>query len=82
MLGRQWLTDGKVAHDWGSNIVTIQGKGAIRTIIITKHLRGEVKRPEVLLCYDYQNDIIDEEKDIIFTTKLELFLVGKLVYLK
>jgi hypothetical protein len=30
----------------------------------------------MLLCYDYQNDIIDEEEDIIFATKLELFSIG------
>jgi hypothetical protein len=32
MLGRPWLRDAKMAHDWGSNIVTIQGNGTIRTI--------------------------------------------------
>ncbi len=29
MLGRLWLRDVKVAHDWGSNIITIQGNGTI-----------------------------------------------------
>jgi hypothetical protein len=29
----------------------------------------------MLLCYDYQNGIIDEEKDIIFATKLRLFSI-------
>jgi hypothetical protein len=42
-----------MAHDWGNNIVTIQGNGTIITIIITKHLGGEVRRPKVLLCYNY-----------------------------
>ncbi len=41
MLGKPWLKDAKVAHDWGSNIVTIQGNEIIRTITDTKHL--EVK---------------------------------------
>jgi hypothetical protein len=36
LLGRPWLKDVKVAHDWGSNIVTIQGNGIIRTIKVTK----------------------------------------------
>jgi len=27
LLGRPWLKDAKVAHDWGSNIITIQGNG-------------------------------------------------------
>ncbi len=45
MLGQPWLKDGKMAHDWGSNIVTIQGKGIVRIIIVSKHLGGEVRRP-------------------------------------
>jgi hypothetical protein len=73
LLRRPWLKDVKVAHDWGSNTVTIQENGTIKTITITKCLGGEVRKPKVLLCYDYQNGIIDEEKNIIFITKLELF---------
>ncbi len=44
----------------GGNTITIQGNGIIRTIIVTKHLGGEVRRPKMLLCYDHQNGIIDE----------------------
>jgi hypothetical protein len=61
-------------HNWGSNTITIQGNGTIRAIIVTKHLGGEVKIPKVLMCVDYQNGITDEEENIIFVTKLELFL--------
>jgi len=39
-------------------------------------LGGEVRRLKVLLCYDYQNGITNEEKDIIFATELELFSIG------
>jgi hypothetical protein len=42
LLGRPWLRDVKVAHDWGSNIVTIQRNGIVRTIIVTKHWGSEV----------------------------------------
>jgi hypothetical protein len=62
----------KVAHNWGSNIVTIQRNGIMKTITITKHLGGEIRKLEVILCYDYQNGITHEE-DIIFATKLKLF---------
>ncbi len=65
-----------MAHDWGSNIITIQRNGTIKTIVVTKHLGGEVRRPKVLLCYDYQNGIIDEEEDIIFAIEQELFSIG------
>jgi len=30
----------------------------------------------MLLCYNYQNGITDEEEDIIFATKLKLFSIG------
>jgi hypothetical protein len=60
--------------DLGNNTITIQRNGTIRTITVTKHLGGEVRKPKVLLCYDYQNGITDE--DIIFATKLEFFSIG------
>jgi hypothetical protein len=53
LLERQCLRDVKVAHDWGSNIVTIQGNETIKTITITKHLGGEARRLKMLMCYDY-----------------------------
>jgi len=75
LLEKPWLKDTKVAHDWGNNIVTIQGNGTTKTIIVTKHLGGEVKKPKVLLCYDYQNGIIDEKEDIIFVEEPNLFSI-------
>jgi hypothetical protein len=48
LLGRPWLRDAKVAHDWGSNIVTIQGNGTAITITVTKRLGGEGRRPKML----------------------------------
>jgi hypothetical protein len=30
----------------------------------------------MLLCYNYQNNVIDEEEDVIFATKLDLFSIG------
>jgi hypothetical protein len=68
LLGRPWLKDVKVTHDWGSNNIIIQGNGTITIITITKHLGSEVRRPKMLLCYNYQNGIIDEEEHIIFVT--------------
>jgi hypothetical protein len=69
LLRRPWLKDVKTAHDWGSSTITILRNGTVCTITITKHLGSEVSRPKMLLCYDYQNGIIDEE-DIIFATEL------------
>jgi hypothetical protein len=39
-------------------------------------LGGEVRRPKVLLCYNYQNGITNEEEDSIFATKPKLFSIG------
>jgi len=75
LLERPWLRDVKMAHDWGNNTITIQQNGTVKTITITKHLGGEVRRPKMLLCYDYQNGIINEEKDIIFAIEPKLFSI-------
>jgi hypothetical protein len=53
LLGRPWLRDVKMAHDWGSNTITIQRNRTIIIITVTKHLGGEVKRLKMLLCYEY-----------------------------
>jgi uncharacterized protein (DUF1499 family) len=76
LLGRPWLRDAKVAHDLGNSIVTIEGNATIRIITVTKHLESEVRRSEVLLCYDYPNGIIDEEENIIFAIEPILFSIG------
>jgi hypothetical protein len=72
----------KNAHDWGRKTITIQGNGIVITITITKHLGGEVRRPKMLLCYNYQNGITNEKIYIIFATKPELFSIGTISLLK
>lgn len=41
--------------------------------LCTKHLSSDIKQQEVLKCYDFQHGIIDDEKDVVFITKLTLF---------
>ncbi len=53
LLRRPWLKDVKVALDWGSNFITLQGNGIIRKITVIKHLGGEVRKLKMLLCYNY-----------------------------
>ncbi len=43
LLGKPWLKDAKMPHDWGNNDVTIQRNGTVRIIIVIKHLGGEVR---------------------------------------
>jgi len=47
---------------------------------MTKHMGVKVKQPEMLLCYNYQNGITNEEEDIIFPIKPKLFPYALLIY--
>jgi hypothetical protein len=81
LLGRPWLRDVKVTHDWGNNVITIQGNGIVITVSINKKLGVETRRPQVLICYDLMEGLTDEEEDLIFKTKLELFSIGTITFL-
>jgi hypothetical protein len=48
--------------------ITIQGNGTIRTILVNKKLGVETKRPQVLVCHDLIEGLINEEEDFIFET--------------
>jgi hypothetical protein len=76
LLGHSWLKDEKVSHDQGINIVTIQGTSTIRTIHVTKKLCAQTKRPQILVCYYFHYEISDEEEDVMFGIKLNLFSIG------
>jgi hypothetical protein len=52
-VGRPWLKDAIIAHDWEENIVMNQRNNIVRIIVVTNDLGVEVKWLEVLLCYDY-----------------------------
>jgi hypothetical protein len=80
LFGRPWLRDVQVTHDWGNNMIIIQGNGTIQTITMSKHLGTNLKRPEVLLCFDYQNGITNEEEDMMFANELELFSIGTITF--
>ncbi len=43
---------------------------------MTKHLSTKLKRLDILLCFDYQNGITNEEKDIMFVSELDLFSIN------
>jgi hypothetical protein len=48
----------------------------VQTIVVTKHLNSNTKHPEVLLCYDLMKGVTNEEEEILFTTKSNLFTLG------
>jgi hypothetical protein len=35
-----------------------------------------MKRPEVFLCFDYQNDITNEKENMMFNSEPKLFSIG------
>jgi hypothetical protein len=65
LLGCPWLRDVKVTHDWGNNLISIDGNGTIRTIAITKHLDSNTKCLQVLLCYGFVNRVTNEEENVL-----------------
>ncbi len=68
-----------MSHDWGNNIVTIQGVGIIRIIFVIKKLGTLTKHPKVLICYDFHFGIFYKEEDLMFATKPRLFSIGTIV---
>jgi hypothetical protein len=58
----------RLKHDWGNNVISLQGYGIIRIISINKKLGAKTRRPQVLICYDLLEGLIDEEEDLIFET--------------
>jgi hypothetical protein len=55
-------------------LTTIEGNGIFRTIVITKRLDETTKRHE-MLCYNFVDGVIREEKDVWFVTKLNLLSI-------
>jgi hypothetical protein len=80
LLGRPWLRDAKVTHDWRNNVIIVQGNGIVRTISINKKLRVETRRPQVLVCYDLMEGLTNEEEDMIFEIELELFSISIIIF--
>jgi len=79
LLGRPWLRHAKVFHDWGNDIITIQGTGIVKTIHVTKNLETPTKQPKVFVCYDFHLRIYDEEDDLMFAIEPRLFAIEIIV---
>jgi len=79
LLGRPWFRDVKVTHDWGNNVIIVQHNEAVRIILVNKKLGVKTRRPQILVCYDLMEGLIDEEEDLIFETELKLFSIGIII---
>jgi len=50
LLGRPWVKDARIGHDWGNNIMTIKGNDTIRSIVVqARGNRGETTISVVML---------------------------------
>jgi hypothetical protein len=60
LLGQPWLHNAHVIHDWGNNLIRIEGNGTMQIIVITKHFDNNTKCLEVLLCYNMMEGVTNE----------------------
>ncbi len=79
LLGRPWLRDAKVTHDWGNNVITIQHNGIVKTISDNKKLGVKTKRPQIIVYYDLLEGLTYEEEDVIFEIKPKLFSISTII---
>jgi hypothetical protein len=49
LLGRPWLKDAKIIHDWGNNAINVQGNGIVTIILINRKLGAKTERPQVVM---------------------------------
>jgi len=61
LLGWPWLRNACVIHEWRNNLITIEGNGTMWTIVVTKHMDNNTRRPKVLLCYKLMEGITYEK---------------------
>ena len=66
LLGRPWLRNAKVIHDWANDQVQIMGNGTVKTVKINRQLGCEAVTPHALVCYNFAEGITDDEETILF----------------
>ncbi len=63
LIGHPWLHNVKDTHDWGNNLVTVDGNGIMHTIVMNTNLDSNMKWLKVLFGYNFVIVVIDEEED-------------------
>ncbi len=66
-------------HEWGNNVIIVQGNGTIKTILVNKKLGVETKWPQTLVRYDLFERITNEKEDMIFEIEPELLSIGIII---
>jgi hypothetical protein len=64
----------KVSHEWATNLFIIEGTDTTKKNVVTKILDETSKKQEVILCYDFLNEVT-KEKDTLFTTYPNLLTI-------
>ena len=63
ILGRPWLRDAKVEHDWGHNQITLGGPQASITIpVLTQGYVHHQSQPDQLEGYDWTQGLTNEQE--------------------
>ena len=76
LLGRPWLRNAKVIHDWANDQVQIMGNGTIKIVKMNCQLGYEAVTPHALVCYNFAEGITDDEETILFAAYPTLQPVG------
>ncbi len=76
LLGHPWLWDTKVIHDWGTNMVTVEGNGIVKTIFVSKYLNGNIGRPQIIINYNFMEGVTYEEEETMCSFELYLLSIG------
>lgn len=80
LQSRLWSRNAKVFYDLGTNMVTIEGNGTTRVIPDTKRLGHNTCRPQMLLSYNFQAWVTDEEENTLFGTEPHLFSIETITF--
>ena len=76
LLGRPWLRNAKVIHDWANDQVQIMGNGTVKTVKINRQLGYEAVTPHALVYYNFAEGITDDEETILLAADPTLQPVG------
>jgi hypothetical protein len=62
-------------------MVTIKGYDNVKTIYVSKYLNGNIKRPQMVITYNFLEGVTNEEEEISLTSKPNLFSIGIIMLL-
>ena len=76
LLGRPWLRNAKVIHDWANDQVQIMGNGIVKRVKINRQLGYKAVTPHALVCYNFAEGITDDEETILLAADPTLQPLG------